>query len=92
LPSKQRDQWESSAPNVRQIISILRSFVVSATSLQPSKEIPLTETLKEELSAGSTFAKRYQIIEELRRCDMIILRRGQFLTTRLLLSANHHFP
>ena len=45
------------------------------TSLPPSKEIsaPLTETLetpKEELTTGSTFAGRYQIIEELGKGGM----------------------
>ena len=44
-----------------------------ATSLQPSKEIEFTETLetpKEELTTGSTFAGRYQIIEELGKGGM----------------------
>jgi len=39
-----------------------------ATPLPSSKEIPVTETLEtstEELNTGSTFAGRYQIIEEL---------------------------
>ena len=39
-----------------------------ATPLKPSKEIPLTETLEkpiEELTRGTTFARRYEIIEEL---------------------------
>jgi serine/threonine protein kinase/Tfp pilus assembly protein PilF len=39
-----------------------------ATPLPSSKEIPVTETIetpKEELTTGSTFAGRYQIIEEL---------------------------
>ena len=38
------------------------------TQIIPSKDIPVTETLetpKEELTTGSTFAGRYQIIEEL---------------------------
>jgi serine/threonine-protein kinase len=41
-----------------------------ATPLQPSKEIPVTETLEtptEELTRGTTFAGRYQIIEELEK-------------------------
>ncbi len=44
-----------------------------ATSLSSSKEIPVTETLetpKEELTTGSTFAGRYQIIEELGKGGM----------------------
>jgi serine/threonine protein kinase/Tfp pilus assembly protein PilF len=44
-----------------------------ATPLPPSKEIPVTETLetpKEELTTGSTFAGRYQIIEELGKGGM----------------------
>ncbi len=44
-----------------------------ATSLLPSKEIPVTETLEvptEELTTGSTFAGRYQIIEELGKGGM----------------------
>ena len=44
-----------------------------ATSLQPSKEIDVTatiETPKEELTTGSTFAGRYQIIEELGKGGM----------------------
>ncbi len=45
-----------------------------ATSLQPSEDIPAhTKTLevpKEELTTGSTFAGRYQIIEELGRGGM----------------------
>jgi len=44
-----------------------------ATPLPSSKEIPVTETLetpKEELTTGSTFAGRYQIIEELGRGGM----------------------
>ena len=43
------------------------------TQLIPSKEIPITETLetpKEELTTGSTFAGRYQIIEELGKGGM----------------------
>jgi len=39
-----------------------------ATRLLSSKEIPVTETLEtpaEELTAGFTFAGRYQIVEEL---------------------------
>ena len=43
------------------------------TQLLPSKEIPVTETLetpKEELTTGSTFAGRYQIIEELGKGGM----------------------
>ena len=43
-----------------------------ATPLKPSDEISApTETLeaaKEELTTGSTFAGRYQIIEELGKC------------------------
>jgi len=38
------------------------------TQLLPSKEIPVTETLEkpiEELTRGTTFANRYEIIEEL---------------------------
>lgn len=44
-----------------------------ATPLHPSKEIPVTKTLetpKEELTTGSTFAGRYQIIEELGKGGM----------------------
>lgn len=45
-----------------------------AASLRPSEEISApTETIeaaKEELTTGSTFANRYQIIEELGRRDM----------------------
>jgi tetratricopeptide (TPR) repeat protein/tRNA A-37 threonylcarbamoyl transferase component Bud32 len=45
-----------------------------ATPLRPSEEIPpVTETLeapKEELTTGSTFASRYQIIEELGKGGM----------------------
>jgi len=46
-----------------------------AAPLYPSEEIsaPLTETLetpKEELTTGSTFAGRYQIIEELGKGGM----------------------
>jgi serine/threonine protein kinase/predicted Zn-dependent protease len=43
------------------------------TQIIPSKEIPVTETLetpKEELTTGSTFAGRYQIIEELGKGGM----------------------
>jgi len=38
------------------------------TQIIPKEEIPVTETIvtpKEELTTGSTFAGRYQIIEEL---------------------------
>ncbi len=44
-----------------------------ATSLPSSKEIPVTKTLEtptEELTTGSTFAGRYQIIEELGKGGM----------------------
>jgi TolB-like protein/tetratricopeptide (TPR) repeat protein/predicted Ser/Thr protein kinase len=44
-----------------------------ATPLPSSKEIPVTETLetpKEELTTGSTFAGRFQIIEELGKGGM----------------------
>lgn len=44
-----------------------------ASALKPSEEISVTETLeapKEELTTGSTFAGRYQIIEELGKGDM----------------------
>ena len=44
-----------------------------ATPLPSSKEIPDTKTLetpKEELTTGSTFAGRYQIIEELGKGGM----------------------
>jgi len=44
-----------------------------ATPLPSSKEIPVTETLetpKEELTTGSTFAGRYQIVEELGKGGM----------------------
>ena len=46
-----------------------------AAALKPAEEIsaPLTETLetpKEELTTGSTFAGRYQIIEELGKGGM----------------------
>lgn len=44
-----------------------------ATPLPSSKEIPVTETLEtpvEELSRGATFAKRYELIEELGRGGM----------------------
>jgi serine/threonine protein kinase/Tfp pilus assembly protein PilF len=44
-----------------------------ATPLPSSKEIPVTETLetpKEELTTGSSFAGRYQIIEELGKGGM----------------------
>jgi len=37
------------------------------TQIIPSKEIPVTETLEtptEELTRGSTFARRYEVIEE----------------------------
>ena len=43
------------------------------TQIIPSKDIPITETLetpKEELTTGSTFAGRYQIIEELGKGGM----------------------
>jgi serine/threonine-protein kinase len=43
------------------------------THLIPSKEIPVTETLetpKEELTTGTTFGERYQIIEELGKGGM----------------------
>jgi len=43
------------------------------TQLLPSKEIPVTETLetpKEELTRGTTFANRYEIIEELGKGGM----------------------
>ncbi|NIM58385.1 MAG: protein kinase [Candidatus Aminicenantes bacterium] len=43
------------------------------TQIIPSKEIPVTETLEtptEELTTGSTFAGRYQIIEELGKGGM----------------------
>ena len=44
-----------------------------ATLLQPSEEIPVTETLEtptEELTRGTTFAGRYEIIEELGKGGM----------------------
>jgi serine/threonine protein kinase len=44
-----------------------------ATPLPSSKEIPVTETLetpKEELTTGTTFGERYQIIEELGKGGM----------------------
>ena len=44
-----------------------------ATPLQPSKDIGITKTIetpKEELTTGSTFAGRYQIIEELGKGGM----------------------
>jgi len=44
-----------------------------ATPLPSSKEIPITKTLEtptEELTTGSTFAERYQIIEELGKGGM----------------------
>ncbi len=44
-----------------------------AKPLPSSKEIPVTETIetpKEELTTGSTFAGRYQIIEELGKGGM----------------------
>ena len=44
-----------------------------ATPLPSSKEIPVTETLetpKEELTRGTTFASRYEIIEELEKGGM----------------------
>jgi len=44
-----------------------------ATPLQPSKDIAVTETIeapKEEMTTGSTFAERYQIIEELGKGGM----------------------
>jgi TonB family protein len=44
-----------------------------ATPLQPSKEIPVTETIvtpKEELTRGTTLAGRYEIIEELGKGGM----------------------
>jgi len=44
-----------------------------ATPLPSSKKIPVTETIetpKEELTTGSTFAGRYQIIEELGKGGM----------------------
>ena len=44
-----------------------------ATSLQPSKEIDVTATIeapKEELTRGTTFAGRYEIIEELGKGGM----------------------
>ncbi len=43
------------------------------TQLQPSKDIPVTETLetpKKELTTGSTFTNKYQIIEELGKGGM----------------------
>ena len=43
------------------------------TQIIPLKEIPVTETLetpKEELTPGSTFTGRYQIIEELGKGGM----------------------
>ena len=47
------------------------------TPLLSPMEIPITETLvtpKEELTAGYTFTGRYQIIEELGGCSLIIFR------------------
>jgi serine/threonine-protein kinase len=44
-----------------------------ASPLSPSKDIPVTKTLeisKEELTTGSTFAERYQIIEQLGKGGM----------------------
>jgi serine/threonine-protein kinase len=44
-----------------------------ATPLQPSKDIPVTETIeapKEELTTGSSFANKYQIIEEIGKGGM----------------------
>ena len=44
-----------------------------ATSLSSKKEIPVTETLEtptEELTRGTTFASRYEIIEELGKGGM----------------------
>jgi serine/threonine protein kinase/tetratricopeptide (TPR) repeat protein len=44
-----------------------------ATPLPPSKEVPVTETVeapKEELTRGTTFAGRYEIIEELGKGGM----------------------
>ncbi len=44
-----------------------------ASPLKPSKDVPVTETLetpKEELTTGSTFAGRYQIIEALGKGGM----------------------
>jgi len=58
---------------------------VCAAPLRPSEEIsaPLTETLetpKEELTTGSTFASRYQIIEELGKGGMEKSTRLKILT------------
>lgn len=46
-----------------------------ATLLQASKDIEVTETIetpKEELTGGTTFAKRYEIIEELGKYETIL--------------------
>ena len=52
------------------------------TQLISKEEIPVTkilETPKEELTTGSIFAGRYQVIEKLGRGGMINFRRGRLI-------------
>ncbi len=52
------------------------------TQLIPKDEIPVTETLEtptEELTRGTTFAGRYEIIEELGKGGIVVLRGEQMI-------------